>query len=72
MESFAQSEKRHYAVPLKVVHTYTKRQELSEKLEKQLQIQHKKASILYAVVLHRLGGAGKTQLALDYAKKHKD
>ncbi len=72
VEFFARLGNRHYAVPLEVVHTYTERPELSEKLEKQLRIRHEKGSIPYAVVLHGLGGAGKSQLALDYAEKHKD
>ncbi|KAK3326026.1 P-loop containing nucleoside triphosphate hydrolase protein [Apodospora peruviana] len=66
------SDKRHYAVPLETVHTYTERAELSAELEQKLQTRHEKASIPYAVALHGLGGAGKSQLALAYAEKHKD
>ncbi|KAK4193989.1 hypothetical protein QBC40DRAFT_344403 [Triangularia verruculosa] len=49
--------KRHYVVPFEVVHTYIEQQELSETLEQQLRIRHKKGSIPYAVVLHGLSGA---------------
>jgi tetratricopeptide (TPR) repeat protein len=46
--------------------------ELSDELERKLRIRHEEASVPYAVALHGLGGAGKSQLALDYAKKYKD
>jgi len=61
----------HYAVPLETVHTYTERVELSAELEQKLQIRHERASIPHAVTLYGLGGAGKSQLALCYAEKHK-
>ncbi|KAK3368554.1 hypothetical protein B0H63DRAFT_77770 [Podospora didyma] len=64
--------KHYYAVPLETVHTYTERAELSTELKRKLQIRHEKASVPYAIVLHGLGGAGKSQLALDYAEKHRD
>ncbi len=59
-------------MPLETVHTYTERAELSAELEQKLHIRHEKGSVPYAVALHGLGGAGKSQLALDYAEKHKD
>ncbi|KXX72981.1 Protein SERAC1, partial [Madurella mycetomatis] len=71
-ESCTRSVKHHYAVPLETVRTYTERAELSTELEQKLRIRHEKASVPYAVTLHGLGGAGKSQLALDYAEKHKD
>ncbi|KAK3324839.1 P-loop containing nucleoside triphosphate hydrolase protein [Apodospora peruviana] len=71
-KSPTRSDKRHYAVPLETVHTYTERAKLSAELEQKLQTRHEKASISYAVALHGLGGAGKSQLALAYAEKHKD
>ncbi|KAK5651032.1 hypothetical protein OQA88_1501, partial [Cercophora sp. LCS_1] len=64
--------KNHYAVPLETVHTYTERVELSAEIEQKLRIRHEKASVPYAVALHGLGGAGKSQLALAYVEKHKD
>ena len=65
------SQPKHYAVPLETVHTYTERSELSAEIEQKLHIRHEKASIPHAVALHGLGGVGKSQLALDYAEKHK-
>ncbi|KAK3898990.1 hypothetical protein C8A05DRAFT_37396, partial [Staphylotrichum tortipilum] len=72
VESFARPRKRHYAVPFERAHTYTERTALSMELEEKMRIRHDKASIPFAVVLHGLGGTGKSQLALDYAEKHKD
>ncbi|KFA55452.1 hypothetical protein S40293_09848 [Stachybotrys chartarum IBT 40293] len=68
----ADSRKHHYAVPLGRVHTYMERAELSMKMEEMLQTRHEKADAPYAVALHGLGGAGKSQLALDYAEQHRD
>jgi len=64
--------KRYYVVPLETVDTYTERAELSAELDQKLQIRHERANIPYAVALQGLGGAGKSQLALNYAEKHKD
>jgi len=72
LRSSTRPAKRHYAVPLETVHTYTERAALSAELEQKLQILHEEASVPYAVALHGLGGAGKSQLALAYAEKHKD
>ncbi|KAJ5902856.1 hypothetical protein N7495_003384 [Penicillium taxi] len=44
----------------------------TEELREKLQIRHDNASIPYAVTLHGLGGAGKSQLALKYAESHTD
>ncbi|KAK3984258.1 hypothetical protein QBC44DRAFT_301710 [Cladorrhinum sp. PSN332] len=68
----ARSVKHHYVVPLGRVDTYTERAELSTELEQKLHIKHEKASLPYAVSIYGLGGVGKSQLALDYAEKHKD
>ncbi|KAK3357792.1 hypothetical protein B0T25DRAFT_499359 [Lasiosphaeria hispida] len=70
-KSSAPSIKRHYVVPFDKAQTYTGRPELSKDLEQKLQIRHEKASVPYAVALHGLGGAGKSQLALDYAETHR-
>lgn len=64
--------RHHYAVPLETVHTYTQRKELSDLLQVKLEINHKNASVPYAVAIHGLGGTGKSQLALKYAEDHKD
>ena len=37
-----------------------------------MKLRHTKGNVPYAVALHGLGGAGKSQLALAYAEKHKD
>ncbi|KAK4033241.1 hypothetical protein C8A01DRAFT_50136 [Parachaetomium inaequale] len=72
VDSFARLGKRHYAVPFETAYTYTERTALSMELEEKMRIRHEKASIPFAVVLHGLGGAGKSQLALDYAERYKD
>ncbi|KAK0639860.1 hypothetical protein B0T16DRAFT_463496 [Cercophora newfieldiana] len=72
LRSSTRPAKRHYTVPLETVHTYTERAALSAELEQKLQIRHEEASVPYAVALYGLGGAGKSQLALAYAEKHKD
>ncbi|RYP65838.1 hypothetical protein DL770_008915 [Monosporascus sp. CRB-9-2] len=64
--------KRHYAVPVETVQSYTERSKLWEELEEKLQIRHGKASVPYAVAIHGFGGAGKSQLALKYAESKKD
>ncbi|KAK3361036.1 hypothetical protein B0T24DRAFT_671680 [Lasiosphaeria ovina] len=64
--------KHYYAVPLETVHTYTERAELSTELERKMKLRHEEASVPYAVALYGLGGTGKSQLALDYAEKHRD
>ncbi|KAI0399616.1 hypothetical protein F4802DRAFT_29064 [Xylaria palmicola] len=63
---------RYYAVPVEAPHTYTERAGLSEELAQKLRIQHENTSVKHAVTLHGLGGAGKSQLALNYAEKHRD
>ncbi|RDW58624.1 hypothetical protein BP6252_13100 [Coleophoma cylindrospora] len=71
-QSLLQQVKRQYAVPLKTVRTYTPRHELSSKLETKMKVDHEKASVRHAVVIHGLGGTGKSQMALRYAEDHKD
>ncbi|KAK4164656.1 putative kinesin light chain, partial [Cladorrhinum sp. PSN259] len=72
LKSSARPVKHQYAVPLETVHTYTERAKLSAEIEQKIKIRHEKGSVPYAVALHGLGGAGKSQLALAYAEKHKD
>lgn len=52
--------------------TYTQRHNLSERLAEKIGISHENASVPHAVVIHGLGGTGKSQLALKFAEDHKD
>ncbi|KAJ5454948.1 hypothetical protein N7530_012717 [Penicillium desertorum] len=65
-----QPTKHHYSVPLETVQTFTHREQLWEELERKLQIRHEKAIVPFAITLHGLGGAGKSQLALKYAESN--
>lgn len=62
--------KRHYAVPVETVASYTQRDELWQELGDKLQIRHEKACVPFAVAIYGLGGTGKSQLALKYAESH--
>ncbi|KAK1976078.1 hypothetical protein LZ30DRAFT_806571 [Colletotrichum cereale] len=64
--------KLQYSVPVERVDTYTERLELSRELDEKMQIRHEKGGVPHAVVLHGLGGTGKSQMGLDYAQRHKD
>src|SRR2546423_11595394 len=64
--------KHHYVVPLETSTTYTQRYNLSKLLVEKIGINHENASVLHSVVIHGLGGTGKSQLALKYAEDHKD
>lgn len=63
---------RHYVVPLKRTPTYVNRTELMADLDRKLQVHRKEAAISHAVVLHGLGGTGKSQAALNFAERHRD
>lgn len=64
--------KHYYDVLVEIVQTFIQRDQVWEELEEKLQIRYDKASVLYAVTLHGLGGAGKSQLALKYAESNTD
>ena len=70
--SLCRTFKHRYAVPLETLKTYTQRYELSKLLEERIRVNHENASVPHAVVIHGLGGTGKSQLALKYAEDHKD
>lgn len=70
MTPLVQPTKHHYAVPLETVQTFTQRDQLWKELEEKLQIRHESASVPFAVTLHGLGGAGKSQLALKFTESH--
>ncbi|CAG8293183.1 unnamed protein product, partial [Penicillium salamii] len=61
-----------YSVPPKTVPSYIQRHQLWKDLEEKLKVRHEGADIPYAVVLHGLGGSGKSQLALKYAERKRD
>jgi hypothetical protein len=61
-----------YSVPPKTVPSYIQRDQLWKDLEEKLKVRHEGADIPYAVVLHGLGGSGKSQLALKYAECKRD
>ncbi|KAK2023087.1 hypothetical protein LX32DRAFT_628702 [Colletotrichum zoysiae] len=71
-QDLAKVAKRHYYVPVERSDTYTDRLELSRDLDEKMQKHHVEADVPHAVVLHGLGGTGKSQMALDYAQRNKD
>jgi hypothetical protein len=54
------------------VPSYTVRHGLSSAIEEKMHTLHKNSSVSYALAIYRLGGTGKTQLALKYIKDHED
>ncbi|KAK1585047.1 uncharacterized protein LY79DRAFT_277657 [Colletotrichum navitas] len=70
-QHLAKTEKHHYSVPVERSGTYTDRIEPSRDLDQKLQIHHVNGGIPHAVILHGLGGTGKSQMALDYAQRKK-
>lgn len=61
---------RRYSVPLETPSTYTQRRLLSESLAEKIGISHENASVSHAVIIHGLGGTGKSQVALKFAEDH--
>ena len=55
-----------YSVPFATVNSYTERPTLSQEIEEKLDRSQSRA-----LVIHGLGGTGKSQLALKYAENHK-
>ena len=57
-------------VPLRTVSTYVDRRELSSVLEHKLNAEVNDIDSPYTLLIHGLGGTGKTQLALKYVEEH--
>lgn len=70
MTPLVEPTKHLYSVPLETVQTFTQRDQLWKELEEKLQIRHESASVLFAVTLYGLGGAGKSQLALKFTESN--
>ncbi|KAK2591961.1 hypothetical protein QQS21_010333 [Conoideocrella luteorostrata] len=70
--SRCQTFKRRYVVPPEISPTYTQRHNLSKLLAEKIEISHENASVPHAVMIHGLGGSGKSQLALKFAEDHQD
>ncbi len=60
-----------YSVPLQTIPSYTERRGLSSQIEQMVRVCYDNGSVPHALVLYGLGGAGKTQLALDFVETHK-
>ncbi|KAH8899758.1 TPR-like protein [Thozetella sp. PMI_491] len=67
----AQEAKHRYAVPRQAVPTFTQREELWNEVEEKMSRKHVDAGVPHAVAICGLGGAGKSQLALKYAERHR-
>ena len=61
-----------YSVPLRTLSTYVDRHELSSALEKKLHAGGNDTDSPFALLIHGLGGTGKTQLALKYIEEYRD
>ena len=60
-----------YSVPFATVNSYTERSTLSRAIEEKLNKSQSDAQVPHALVIHGLGGTGKSQLALNYAENHR-
>ena len=60
-----------YSVPFATVNSYTERSTLSRDIEEKLTKSQSRAQVPHALVIHGLGGTGKSQLALKYAETHR-
>lgn len=60
------------SVPFRTVPSYVTRNELSSTIDKNLGVTFENSSLPHALVIHGLGGAGKTQLVLRFIEDHRD
>lgn len=68
------SQKQHqlYSVPITTVESYVRRDLLSTKIEDELRKQSQEIGVPRVLLVHGLGGTGKTQLVRQYIGEHKD
>ena len=60
-----------YSVPITTVNNYTDRHVLAYQINEKLNVIQSNCQVPHALVIHGLGGTGKSQLALKYAEDHK-
>ena len=72
LEEYSSRLRGRYSVPLKIASSYVDRSELSLELEEKLHEAENETDSPSSLLIHGLGGAGKTQLALKYVEKHRN
>jgi hypothetical protein len=60
-----------YLVPFSTVMSYTERHRISQSIEAKMKVTHENGIVPYALVVHGLGGVGKSQLALKYIETNR-
>ena len=60
------------SIPFGTVDTYVERPELSSLIHEKLSVPHTIGKTPFSLLLHGLGGTGKTQLALNYIEKYSE
>lgn len=72
LEEYSSRLRGRYSVPLRIASSYVDRSELSLKFEEKLHERENETDSPSGLLIHGLGGAGKTQLALRYVEKHRN
>src|SRR5271155_1507136 len=72
VEGLAPAAQDLYSMPFKKVASYTSRHHLSHSITEKLQELVQREGRPRALVIHGLGGSGKTQLALNFIEEHRD